>query len=100
MSIPIPLKVCLTCRGRHSSVRIFICLGRWHCVKRTLPECGNYNLESHLPVFLWKQNCDRDGKDYFWELLRLLHKHQATFFDKKVEDDSVYFITIKGKILY
>ena len=53
--------------------------GQWHCVKRTLPECGNYKLESYLPVYLWKQMCDRDGKDYFWEILRLLHIHQDVF---------------------
>ena len=65
--------------------------GQWHCVKRTLPECGNYKLESYLPVYLWKQMCDRDGKDYFWELLRLLHIHQDVFCssdDDLLDDDN------------
>ena len=61
--------------------------GQWHCVKRTLPECGNYKLESYLPVYLWKQLCDREGKDIFWELVRLLHIHQGVFC--AVDDDLV-----------
>ena len=35
--------------------------------------------------------CDRDGKDYFWELLRLLHIHQDVFCssdDELLDDDN------------
>ena len=67
-------------------------LGQWHCVKRTLPECSNYKLESHLPVYIWKLRCDAMGKDYFWELLRLLHKHQETFFSSVDDSLSVWLM--------
>ena len=57
----------------------FLKLGQWHCVKRQLPECGRYDLEGYLPVYLWKKHCEVLDKDPFWELLRLLSKHQELF---------------------
>ena len=55
-------------------------------MKRTLPDSGRYDLESHLPVYLWKKYCDRSEKDYFWELLGLLKKHQDVFCNENVDD--------------
>ena len=60
--------------------------GRWHCVKRTLSECGNYDLESYLPVFLWKQAMERKKKNCFWELMRLLQKH-PNLLCNNIDDD-------------
>ena len=48
-------------------------------MKRTLPDSGRYDLECHLPVYLWRQYCDRCDIDPFWELLELLRKHQSVF---------------------
>ena len=62
--------------------------GQWHCIKRTLPECGNYKLECYLPVYLWKKKCDKEGKDYFWELIKLLPKYQDMFCKNKEQEDS------------
>ena len=68
-------------------------IGQWHIVKRTLPECGNYRLESYLPVFLWRKMCDQTGKDPFWELIRLLKKHQDVFCASGEASDSItYFL--------
>ena len=68
---------------------MFFPQGTWHCVKRQLPEGGNYDLESYLPVYLWRQECEAQGKVPFWELLRLLHKHQDVFFSSPVEIENV-----------
>ena len=51
--------------------------GQWHCVKQTLPECGRYDLQSYLPVYLWKQAKNKDGKDRFNKLLRRLKKYHT-----------------------
>ena len=44
----------------------------WFRVKRGLPRSGNYSLARHLPVFLWKLHCSRNGLSPFTELLKLL----------------------------
>ena len=82
--------------------KIFV-TGQWHCVKRQLPgellqiwacftyykpECGNYDLESYLPVYLWKKHCELEGKDHFWELMTLLPKHQSVFCAEDGNNDS------------
>ena len=61
--------------------------GRWHCVKRTLPECGNYDLESYFPVFLWKQALAKEKKNFFWELLVLLQKNPNDFCSNGEEEE-------------
>ena len=62
-------------------------------VKRSLPRSGAYDLTrfvciiilyfainiihfSYMPVFLWKEQMKREGKDAFKELLRILSKRQ------------------------
>ena len=68
---------------------IFLPSGTWHCVKRTLPECGNYKLESYLPVYLWQQAMKKEGKNCFKELLNLLKKNPAIFQDQEDEEASM-----------
>ena len=62
-------------------------------MKRQLPECGRYDLESYLPVYLWKKQCEVEDKDPFWELLRLLSKHQELFISDGVSEN-VSFLMI------
>ena len=64
----------------------FALAGRWQCVKRQLPQCGNYDLGSYFPVYLWKQAMKREEKDYFFELLSLLAKHPDIF---QAEDEEM-----------
>ena len=71
---------------------LYFISGRWFCVKRQLPSSGKYDLESYLPVFLFKRKCDRLGNIYFWEIIRIIAKHQAaimssldTILDEDVE---------------
>ena len=40
-------------------------------------------------MYLWRQECEAQGKVPFWELLRLLHKHQDVFFSSPVEIENV-----------
>ena len=40
----------------------FLFIGTWQCVKRKLPDSGRYDLESHLPVYLWKKYCDEQQR--------------------------------------
>ena len=75
-------------------------LGTWQCVKRKLPDSGRYDLESHLPVYLWKKYCDREEKDYFWELLGLLKKHQEVFFNENVSDTQESDLSSKVSCIY
>ena len=44
----------------------------WFRVKRGLPRGGNYSLQDHLPVFLWKLHIRQQGLEPFSELLRLI----------------------------
>ena len=60
---------------RFIHIKMFTILGQWHCVKRTLPECGGYKLETYLPVFLWREKCKKEGKSLFWEFVKILSKH-------------------------
>ena len=40
-----------------------------------------YDLESHLPVYLWKQHCNRKNLVHFWEMLRIIAVHQDHIFN-------------------
>lgn len=51
-----------------------------------MPECGNYNLESHLPIYLWKKQCERKNINCFWEILRIIAKHQSSIFSQKDQE--------------
>ena len=71
-------------------IKYLLYTGQWHCVKRTLPECGRYDLQSYLPVYLWKQAMAKEGKDCFDEILKLLKKHPTVL----EEDDETEVYTI------
>ena len=84
MSILTKLRVFIKCF-------FFVCvnycfIGQWHCVKRTLPDSGNYDLESYLPVYLWKKQCENEGVSTFWEIMTLLKKHQDVFFSSEADN--------------
>ena len=68
---------------------MFTILGQWHCVKRTLPECGGYKLETYLPVFLWREKCKKEGKSLFWEFVQILSKHRGSIIGNPEDSDSV-----------
>ena len=57
-------------------------------MKRTLPECGRYDLGSYLPVYLWKQALEKEEKDPFAELLNLLRKYPDVLEETEETDDS------------
>ena len=48
----------------------------WRVVKRGLPSSGRYRLNQHLPLHCWLDECDREGKNRFWELLRIVSERQ------------------------
>ena len=79
---------------------LFSFIGTWQCVKRKLPDSGRYDLESHLPVYLWKKYCDRNEKDYFWELLGILKKHQEVFCNEKDSDTQESDLSSKVACFY
>ena len=56
-------------------------------MKRQLPQCGVYKLESHLPVFLWKKQIESEGHVFFWNLLELLAKHQPMLCSETNDED-------------
>ena len=45
-------------------------------------------MEYYLPLFLWNVNCQREGKNPFWELLKILSKADADVFDLKTEKEN------------
>ena len=57
-------------------------------MKRQLPECGNYHLESYLPVFLWRQGMANEGKDLFMEMIALIKNRPDVFNVNDKDDDS------------
>ena len=51
--------------------------GTWNCVKRKLPSSGNYDLESYLPLYIFKQRVKFANKSLFQEFLKIINKHQT-----------------------
>ena len=72
-------------------IKYLLYTGQWHCVKQTLPECGRYDLQSYLPLYLWKQAMAKDGKDFFDELLKLLKKYPTVL--EEDDETEVYSIS-------
>ena len=57
----------------------------WRKVKRGLPSSGRYKLNQYLPVHCWLDDCDRLGKNRFWELLRIVSERQKSIMAGKWE---------------
>ena len=55
-------------------------------MKRTLPRCGNYRLESYLPVFLWKLAMVKENKECFWELIELIKENPDVFANNSTQE--------------
>ena len=47
--------------------------------KRSLPDSGNYQLESHISTFMWKLRCSQKGLHPFWELLSVIGRQNEDF---------------------
>ena len=41
-----------------------------------------------MPLYLWKKSCERNGKNYFWELIRLISLYQPGLCSSNDDDVS------------
>ena len=46
-------------------------------MKRFFPNAGPYNLEQYISMFLWFRNVKAEGRDPFWELVRLISENNS-----------------------
>ena len=46
-------------------------------MNRFFPNAGSYNLEQYISMFLWFRNVKAEGRDHFWELVRLTSENNS-----------------------